>query len=144
MPKWVTAGFEDYAKRISAPFSLELTEIATEKRLKNTDISRLIQREGEKLQAACRPRHQRVALDVKGQSLSTEMLTERLRTLHRHGTSLDLLIGGPDGLATECLASADWCWSLSPLTLPHPLVRILLAEQLYRAVSLLKGHPYHR
>jgi 23S rRNA (pseudouridine1915-N3)-methyltransferase len=85
-----------------------------------------------------------IALDVAGRGCSTEQLAGQLRDWLQDGRDLSLLIGGPDGLAAECLARADQRWSLSPLTLPHPLVRVLLAEQLYRAWTLVSGHPYHR
>ena len=85
-----------------------------------------------------------IALDVKGKTLSTNQLAERLRGWQMSGDNLSLLIGGPDGLSPECLERADERWSLSALTLPHPLVRVLLAEQLYRAWTITVNHPYHR
>ncbi|EKD72495.1 MAG: Ribosomal RNA large subunit methyltransferase H [uncultured bacterium] len=144
MPSWVNAGFLDYAKRFTSPHTLELCEIPLEKRTKNANIARLIEREGEKLVAAIKPGNTVIALDVKGRSLSTKQLTIQLNTWQRDGRHIDLLIGGPDGLSPTCIQTADLTWSLSPLTLPHPLVRVILAEQLYRAVSILQHHPYHR
>ncbi len=144
MPDWVDAGFNEYAKRFTSTFSLELCEIPAEKRMKNSDVARIREREGEKLLAEIHPRHYVIALDVKGQLWSTEQLTQRIKTWSAEGRHVDLLIGGPDGLSEACLKRAETKWSLSPLTLPHPLVRIMLAEQWYRAVSLLQNHPYHR
>ncbi|EKD55253.1 MAG: Ribosomal RNA large subunit methyltransferase H [uncultured bacterium] len=144
MPAWVNEGFQEYAKRLTHAFTFELCEIPLEKRSKNIDTSRLIEREGKKLLAAIKPAHKIIALHVKGRSFSTEELATQFKQWAMHGTSIDLLIGGPDGLSTECLQKADMTWSLSPLTLPHPLVRILLAEQLYRVMSILQNHPYHR
>lgn len=144
MPAWVTDGFQEYAKRFTSGCTLELCEIPAEKRTKNTDIPRLIEREGEKLLAAIKPGNHVIALDVKGQSWSTEQLAAQLKQWQIHSRPIDLLIGGPDGLSSACLQKAELRWSLSPLTLPHPLVRIVLAEQIYRAMSMLQNHPYHR
>ncbi|MDX1901730.1 MAG: 23S rRNA (pseudouridine(1915)-N(3))-methyltransferase RlmH [Gammaproteobacteria bacterium] len=144
MPAWVETGYNEFAKRFTTPFSLSLIEIPAEKRGKNADIARIIEHEGNKLIAAINPKSRVVALDVKGESWSTEALTMKLKTWQTEGAHLDLLIGGPDGLSQNCLQKAQTRWSLSPLTLPHPLVRIVLAEQLYRATTILKNHPYHR
>lgn len=144
MPSWVSDGFQEYAKRFTAGCSVELCEIPAEKRTKNSDIPRLIEREGEKLLAAIKPQHHIIALDVKGHAWSTEQLTRELKHWQTDGRHVDLLIGGPDGLSKACLQKAHGKWSLSQLTLPHPLVRIILTEQLYRAWSLLNNHPYHR
>jgi len=143
MPAWVIAGFKEYTKRFPPSCYLELVEIAAEKRTKSSD-HRLIAREGEKLLAAIKPQHRVIALDVQGQSWSTPQLAQQLQQWQHTGRNLDLLIGGPDGLAPACLQKAEARWSLSPLTLPHPLVRILVAEQLYRACMILQNHPYHR
>lgn len=144
MPDWVTTGYQDYAKRLQGEVSLELIEIPAPHRGKNADIPRLMGKEGEALLAAIPNGDRVVALDVKGRSYTTEQLAERLGQWLQDGRHLSLLVGGPDGLAPAALARAEEKWSLSPLTLPHPLVRVLLAEQLYRAWTLIKGHPYHR
>jgi len=144
MPQWITDGFQDYAKRFTGGCTLELCEIPAEKRTKNSDIPRLIEREGEKLLAAIKPGNHVIALDVKGQSWNTEQLANQLKQWQIHSRPIDLLIGGPDGLSAACIQKAELRWSLSPLTLPHPLVRIVLAEQIYRAMSILQNHPYHR
>jgi 23S rRNA (pseudouridine1915-N3)-methyltransferase len=144
MPSWVNEGFQDYVKRFTSGCSLELYEIPAEKRSKNVDIPRIVERESEKLLAAVKPTHHVIALDVKGLAWTTQQLAEELKTWQTDGRHVDLLIGGPDGLSKTCLQKVHGKWSLSSLTLPHPLVRIILAEQLYRAVSILQNHPYHR
>jgi len=144
MPTWITAGYEEYAKRFPSSCSLSLIEIPAEKRLKQSDIEQLTQREGEKILRLLKPNHRVIALDVRGKPWSTEQLAENLATWQQQGRHLDFVIGGPDGLAGKCLEKAELKWSLSSLTLPHPLVRIILVEQLYRALMILQGHPYHR
>jgi len=144
MPNWVETGYEEYSKRLPPGYTLKLLEISPEKRTKQADIKRITEKEGEKILAAIKPGNLVIALDVLGQSWSTEQLAKALRTWHSESRDVDLLVGGPDGLSPACLQKAQVKWSLSPLTLPHPLVRIILAEQLYRAWSILHNHPYHR
>ena len=144
MPDWVEEGFGDYAKRLSGDISLELVEITAGKRLKSTDLARVKEEEGEALLAALRPQERVIVLDVLGKTLSTEDMAARLKDWQVDGRPAALLVGGPEGLSQAVLARADEKWSLSRLTLPHPLVRVVIAEQLYRSWSLLKGHPYHR
>ena len=144
MPGWVEEGFGDYAKRLAGDISLELVEIPAGKRGKGADLARLKEQEGQALLAALRPQERVIALDVQGRSLATGDLAATLRDWQVDGRPAALLVGGPEGLARAVLERADDKWSLSRLTLPHPLVRIVVAEQLYRAWSLLKGHPYHR
>lgn len=144
MPAWVEAGFAEYANRMPPETRLELVEIPLAKRGKSRPVERAIQEEGERLLAACRAGDHVIALDVRGKPWSTEQLAEQLGGWQQDGCDIALLVGGPDGLSADCIARADRRWSLSALTLPHPLVRIVLAEQLYRAVSILKNHPYHR
>lgn len=144
MPEWVNAGVEEYRRRLPADFALELVEVALAPRGKNADIKRARRKEASALLARV-PRGDRVvAMEVGGRSLSTEGLAQRLEDLRMQGRNLSLLVGGPDGLDDSCLQQADEQWSLSALTLPHPLVRIVLAEQIYRAWTLCVGHPYHR
>jgi 23S rRNA (pseudouridine1915-N3)-methyltransferase len=144
MSSWVNEGYQDYAKRFPPSCILEIVEIPAEKRGKQSHIQKIIDLEGEKLLTAIKSGNRVIALDVKGQSWSTEQLASHLKDWHMEGRNIDLLIGGPDGLSQACLKKADTKWSLSSLTLPHPLVRIVLAEQLYRALSILQNHPYHR
>lgn len=144
MPAWVQAGYTEYAKRLPPECSLRLTEIPAEKRGKNADLNRLLGREGERMLAALPKGARPVALAVEGRQWSTEELAGQLSSWLREGRDTALLIGGPEGLAPACEARAEQRWSLSRLTLPHPLVRVVVAEQLYRAWSMLSGHPYHR
>ena len=144
MPDWVTTGYEDYAKRLTDDVRLELVEIPAGKRGKNADLVRLTEKEGEAQMAAIPPQDFVVALEVGGRALSTEDLSQILGRWLQEGRNISLLIGGPEGLSPAARARADMQWSLSRLTLPHPMVRVLLAEQIYRAWTLLKGHPYHR
>ena len=144
MPAWVDEGFTDFAKRLSGDLTLELVEITAGKRLKATDLARVKEQEGEALLAGLKPQERVIALDVLGRSLSTDDLAATLKDWQVDGRPAALLVGGPEGLSRAVLDRADEKWSLSRLTLPHPLVRIVVAEQVYRAWSLLKGHPYHR
>jgi len=144
MPTWVTQGYEEYARRLPAECSLQLVEVPAGKRGKGADITRITQKEGQQTLAAVPTGTRVVAMDVKGHPWSTEELAKELDSWRHDGRDVALLVGGPEGLAPECLKSADQRWSLSNMTLPHPLVRIVIAEQLYRAWSLLNNHPYHR
>lgn len=135
MPDWVQRGWEEYAKRMPRECRLELHEIPLARRGRD---------EGERMLAALRRGNRVVALEVTGTAHDTPALARRLAAWMRGGTDIDLLVGGPDGLAPACRERADESWSLSPLTFPHTLVRIVVAEQLYRAWSILANHPYHR
>ncbi len=144
MPGWVTEGFNEYLKRLPNEFSLELVEIPLGHRGKGADLARAKRQEGEQMLAAIPKGDRVIALEVGGKNWSTEQLAEQAELWQMSGQNVCLLVGGPDGLAPACVAIADQKWSLSALTMPHPLVRILLAEQLYRAWSILQGHPYHK
>lgn len=144
MPGWVSDGYSEYARRLPRECSLNLAEIPLAQRSKSQPVSRAIEDEGKRMQAAIGANQRVIALDVKGRAWSTEQLAEQLNDWMQGGRDVSLLVGGPDGLAENCLQAAGQRWSLSPLTLPHPLVRVILAEQLYRAWSLNAGHPYHR
>lgn len=144
MPGWVDAAYGDYSGRFGPELRLELREIPIEPRGRGGDVARLRAREGERMLAAVERADYVVALEVGGRALSTEALAKWLAERQQDGRDVVLLIGGPDGLAPACVARADCSWSLSPLTFPHALVRILVAEQLYRAHSILRNHPYHR
>jgi 23S rRNA (pseudouridine1915-N3)-methyltransferase len=143
-PAWVQEGYIEYAKRLPAQCSLELVEIPAEKRTANADLQRIAEREGEKMLAAINQRHHVIALDVKGEAWNTEKLASEMGNWLQSGRNIDLLVGGPEGLASSCVAKAQQKWSLSPLTFPHIIVRLIVAEQIYRAHSILQGHPYHR
>ena len=144
MPDWVTAGFQEYSKRLPRDCALELVEIPLAKRTKTTDLERAIESEGQQMLASLGKEDRVIALEVTGQSWTTEELARQLANWRMSGQDVSLLVGGPDGLAPACRQRAQAQWSLSRLTLPHPLVRILLAEQLYRAWTILNNHPYHR
>jgi 23S rRNA (pseudouridine1915-N3)-methyltransferase len=143
MPAWVDAGFADYAGRLRGDFRLELTEIPLGAR-GSGDVRRAVEAEGRRMLAAAGDRAHLVALQVGGQALSTGQLARWLEERAREGQTPVFCIGGPDGLAPEVDALARLRWSLSALTLPHGLARVVVAEALYRAVSLNKGLPYHR
>jgi len=144
MPNWVTEGWDEYARRMPPGLTLNLREINLEKRGKNADIRRLAAAESRALIDAMPARARVVALDVRGQTWSTEKLAAHLEQWMQEGRDVGFMIGGPDGIEAEILRQADDRWSLGPLTLPHPLVRVVLAEQLYRAWTITQNHPYHR
>jgi 23S rRNA (pseudouridine1915-N3)-methyltransferase len=144
LPDWVNSGFHEYQKRLRAPLVLELQEIPVATRRAGESPHRAVLKEGADMLAALKPDDYVVSLEIAAKAMSTLQLSAWLAERLRDGRSLALLIGGPDGLAPQCRARADQSWSLSPLTLPHALVRVVVAEQLYRAMSLLAGHPYHR
>jgi 23S rRNA (pseudouridine1915-N3)-methyltransferase len=143
MPGWVDAGFEDYAGRLRGDYRLELAEIALGER-GSGDTRRAVETEGRRMLVAAGEKAYIVTLQVGGQSLSTEALARWLEARARDGDAPVFCIGGPDGLAADVDARARLRWSLSALTLPHGLARVVVAEALYRAVSLIKGQPYHR
>ena len=144
MPRWVSDGYREYADRLRGELQLELTEIPPGKRKRSSDIARLIDQEGERLLAAVPARANIIALDVTGKPWSTEKLASEMEGWFASGDDMALLVGGPDGLSRACLERANARWSLSAMTFPHPLVRVIVAEQLYRALSILRNHPYHR
>lgn len=144
MPDWINTGFLDYVKRMPKTMSMQLTEIPLQTRTKNQDIAKLVQQEGELMLQATPAADTVIALDVNGQQWDTPAFAMQLQKWRELGNDISLLIGGPDGLALACLQRADVRWSLSQLTLPHPLVRVIVAEQIYRAFSILSQHPYHR
>ena len=144
MPAWVNEAWAEYARRMPHGLNLSLREIALAKRGKNADTRRLSAVESHAMYEAMPPRARIVALDVKGQSWSTEKLAANLEEWMGDGRDVGFMIGGPDGIAPDTLNKADTRWSLGPLTLPHPLVRVVLAEQLYRAWTITQNHPYHR
>lgn len=144
MPAWVDVGCQEYLKRFPRDFSVEFKSLPLAARGKSSSTRVAIEKEGEQLLAAIGDNHWVVALDRSGKMWSTEEAAEQVSGWQIKGQPLTLLIGGPDGLSAKCLQRADQRWSLSALTLPHPLVRVLLAEQLYRVWSLRNNHPYHK
>ncbi len=144
MPAWVTQGYEEYVRRMPRECLLQLVEVDAEKRSKSGSPQRWIEQESQRVLAAIPPGDHVVALDVRGKSWSTEALARQLQGWMHSGSGVSLLVGGPDGLSASTLQRAQQRWSLSALTLPHPLVRVVLAEQIYRAWSVVNHHPYHR
>ena len=144
MPAWVNAGVQEYGKRMPRELKLEWREIPLARRGRDNTAEKLCAMEGEQMLRAVPAGDRLIALDIRGKRLSTEQLAARLGEWQMSGDNYSLLIGGPDGLSADVLQRAQQRWSLSDLTLPHPLVRILLAEQLYRAWTITVNHPYHR
>ena len=144
MPSWVEQGYREYARRMPAECSLTLKEINAQQRGKNAPIKKLLEKEGQQILSAIPKGSGVIALEVTGKPWSTEDLAKNMKNWMAEGRDQCLLIGGPEGLHADCIAAADVRWSLSPLTFPHPLVRVIVAEQIYRAWSILKNHPYHR
>ncbi|HCX88228.1 MAG TPA: 23S rRNA (pseudouridine(1915)-N(3))-methyltransferase RlmH [Gammaproteobacteria bacterium] len=144
MPSWISDGFSEYAQRLRCGVQLELIEVDTPRRGQNADLSRIVREEGTRLLQAAPAGSYRIALDQSGRSYDSESLALQLEKWMHRGRDIALLVGGPDGLSDQVLESADQCWSLSPLTLAHPLVRVVIAEQLFRAYAISRGLPYHR
>ncbi len=143
MPDWVERGVAEYRKRMPRDFALEVIEIAPGARGKNADVARAVALEGQRMRERLNG-ELCVALEVTGKAWSTERLAVEADRWRHSGRDVALLVGGPEGLEPALSAAAEQRWSLSPLTLPHPMVRLIIAEQLYRAWTLLVGHPYHR
>ena len=144
MPNFVNEGYKEYARRMPRECSLELIEIPAGKRGKNADIDRITKVEGEHMIAAIPKRALVVTMDIPGKMHDTPSLARELSEWQMSGRDVALLVGGPEGLAPDCKKLAERSWSLSPLTMPHPIVRIVVAEALYRAWSVTAGLPYHR
>ena len=144
MPSWVQQAWDEYSKRMPAHCSLQLKQVAAGKRGKNADIKRIIDDEVKRLWAAVPRDAFVVALDRSGKSVDSKTLAQQLELRLQEGRDWVFIIGGPEGLTRECLDRADVCWSLSAMTMAHPVVRVVLAEQLYRAWSISAGLPYHR
>lgn len=142
-PDWVVSGYSDYAQRMPPQCRLELIEIPAPER-RGWTAQRIREEEGRRLLARVGNGERIVALDVGGKTLNTEKLAARMDDWRMMGSNVAFLIGGADGLHDDCLSAAQESLSLSALTFPHMLVRVILAEQLYRAWTLLEGHPYHR
>lgn len=143
-PSWVDGAFGLYAGRLPREWRFRLDTIATAKRNKNEDSRQAIVTEGKQILAKITATEQAVLLDERGKQLTSRSLAGRLADWQSDGRDLCFVIGGPDGVSDACRQRANFTWSLSRLTLPHGMARVLLAEQLYRAWSLQTGHPYHR
>ncbi len=144
MPDWVKTGYQTYAERFPPEMTLELKEVDLVRRPKKGSAQSAIEQEGRALLSAVPARSQIIALDDQGEPWSTPTLAQHLKIWKDESQTVSLLVGGPDGLSQACLSKASRKWSLSRLTFPHPLVRVILAEQLYRAWTILTHHPYHR
>ena len=144
VPAWVTQGFEEYARRLRRPWTLKLKEIPAERRSRNVDIAGLVRSEGERLLAAVPTGWRVVALDPMGHQYDTETLARHLGRWTDEAQNAALLVGGPDGLSADVLEKANEVWALSTLTFAHSVVRVVVAEQVYRAFSIVHGLPYHR
>lgn len=143
-PSWVDDAFTVYSSRLPREWKFRLDRIATVRRGKNDKSGKAMQTEGEHILAKLGADEQVVLLDERGKQMTSSGLATRLTGWQTEGRDLCFVIGGPDGVSSDCRKRADYIWSLSDLTLPHGLARVLFAEQLYRAWSLQAGHPYHR
>jgi len=144
MPAWVTTGYEEYTKRLPKDYCPQLKELPAGQRSKSSDPKRAMAEEAQRLLQALPKDCHVIALDEHGKNWDTKQLAENMGNWSHEGRDVALLIGGADGLSAEVKQRANQLWSLSALTLPHALVRVVLAEQLYRGWSLLTNHPYHR
>jgi len=143
-PTWVNDAFDNYTGRFPRPWKFRIDCIATAQRSKNYKSQNAMAAEGEQILARIKSDEQVILLDERGTQFTSQLLATRLSDWQADGRDLCFIVGGPDGVADACRQRADFTWSLSKLTLPHGLVRVLFAEQMYRAWSLQTGHPYHR
>ena len=143
MPDWVELGCAEYLKRMPREMTVEIVEIKPDKRASGKNAVQVQEAESKRIIEAA-GRDYLIALDEHGQEVTTLQLSERMKNWLGGGRDVSLVIGGADGLHTDVKTRAGWLWSLSKLTLPHGMVRVLLAEQLYRAHSVINNHPYHR
>lgn len=144
MPKWLETGYQKYVERLPQEFDFKLIEVEAEKRVKNQSSITAVEREGDRVLNKISPQSFVVALDERGEMWDTLTLSQKMKDWLQTKSIMTFLIGGADGYSQACLKRANVCWSLSRLTFPHLLVRLLVAEQLYRALTVLSGHPYHR
>ena len=145
LPTWINTGCADYQKRLKGFIGTDVIALPAPRRNKNATVADNHKHKLSEGQAILNAKKGKLwVLDVKGVALSTEHLAQKLQTAMLDGQDISLVIGGADGVSDDVLAQADFRWSLSDLTLPHPLVRVILLEQLYRAMSILHNHPYHR
>ena len=143
-PDWVQTAWDDYAKRLPADCALELREIKPEPRTTGKTPAQMMAAEAKRIEAALPANALRLALDERGRDLTTMALSQKLEQWRAGGQDVAFLVGGPDGLDAGLKASCSGQLRLSSLTLPHPMVRVVLAEQLYRAWAIMTNHPYHR
>lgn len=144
MPQWVQAGYAEYAKRLPVACALKLVELPMAQRTKSGSVAQYKIEEAKRILAAVPKGAKLIVLDEKGQAPTTLGFAQKLDDWLGSGQDIALIVGGPDGLDASLVQQAEWLWGLSNLTLPHPLVRVLVAEQIYRAWSVLQNHPYHR
>jgi len=144
MPAWVNDGFDDYAKRFGSDCKLTVREISSPRKSRSEDARRVKQLEGSQLLAAVPADSLLIALDPQGKHHTTEGVSKKLEDWFQQYRIVTLMIGGADGLSGDCIEASREQWALSKLTFPHALVRVIVAEQIYRAYSMLKNHPYHR
>ena len=144
MPEWVTQGYQEYQSRLPKDYQLSLHEIPATKRAKSADIAQIILQEQFLIDKAIPSNSLTIALDRCGISFNTHELAHSMLNWHDQNQDICIIVGGPEGLSKDWLNHAHAVWSLSELTLPHPMVRIIIAEQIYRAWSILNNHPYHR
>lgn len=144
MPKWVQEGYAEYAKRLPKACSMKLVELPMAQRGKTGSVDKYKAEEAKKILAAVPKGALLIVLDEHGQQVTTKGLADKLEDWLGSGQDVALVVGGPDGLQQDLIQQAKWKWGLSKLTMPHPMVRILVVEQIYRAWSVINNHPYHR
>lgn len=144
MPSWITQGVNDYVKRFNDGIQLKIIEIPLLRRSKSSDLTRIMEKESGLIKEALPNGARTIALEIKGKSFGSEELAQKITHIQQTSSHLCFLIGGPEGLSQEILTLCHEHWSLSKLTLPHPLVRLILLEALYRAWSIINNHPYHK
>ena len=144
MPKWVQDGYAEYAKRLPKSCALNLVELPMAQRGKTGSVAKYKAEEAKRIIAAVPNGAKLIVLDEHGQQVTTKQLADKVEDWMASGQDVALIVGGPDGLEKELIQQAEWKWGLSKLTMPHPMVRILVAEQIYRAYSVINNHPYHR
>ena len=144
MPDWVNSAWDDYAKRMPAEWAITLKEIKPEPRTSGKTARQMMLAEAQRIEAAIPEHTLRIALDEHGRDMTTQSFATKLESWHQASQNIAIIIGGPDGLDSEFKENCDGLIRLSSMTMPHPMVRIVLVEQLYRAWSILNNHPYHR
>ena len=144
MPSWITEGFNEYSKRMPREAKIELVEIKPEPRTTGKSVPQIMEAEAQRIRVALPPDALRIVLDERGTHLTTKQFTQHMKNWMGGGRDVAFVIGGADGLHESIRSSANLLLALSAMVMPHGMVRVLLAEQLYRAHSLLHNHPYHR